>query len=320
MAYARTVPLTLAQAVEATDLQLHPVTHRDAPPTMRDAALREELQWAVEVATTDLAFARDYQRHMPHPGTTPADYLNRWVSVIADLEVLLGPRHRARDLTRPFIAVDATSRRIQREDLPALRAACVDEFAQFSPRSVVFWDWEQPDQWPEATPDMRLLAAPLTVVGDRALPPDLTVNPAADASFYDRYRAGYAELFRQRPEAIEWTQPTEFADLESLRQQDLVLEAHLNGQWAGLIAGQPGARAGLRGIEVNEIFLLPRYRGLGLGTALSVALAQHAHLPETEFLLGTVHWNNQPARSAALSAGRQDRGGELVVALTPPPG
>jgi GNAT superfamily N-acetyltransferase len=232
-----------------------------------------------------------------------------------DLEVLLGPRHRARDKSRPFIAVDAASRRIRREDLTALRTACLNEFAQFRPLSVVFWDWERPDQWPEATPDMRLLAAPLKTVRAKARPPELAVKPAADASFYERYRAGYAELFQQRPEAVEWTHPTEFADLETLQQQDLVLEAHVDGQWAGLIAGQRAARAGLRGIEVNEIFLLPHYRGSGLGTALSVALAQHVRAPETEFLLGTVHWNNHPARSAALSAGRQDRGGELVVSL-----
>src|ERR1700712_894658 len=80
-ACARTVPLTIDEAVEAAALQLHPDTRRKASTAMRAAALREELEWAVEDATTDLDFARDYQRHMPHPGTTAADYLNRWVNV-----------------------------------------------------------------------------------------------------------------------------------------------------------------------------------------------------------------------------------------------
>ncbi len=286
---------------------------------MRAAALREELEWAVEDATTDLEFARDDQHHMPHPGTTAPDYLNRWVTVSEDLEVLLGPRHRARDLSRPFVAVDVASRRIGHADLPALRAACLTKFPLFAPRSVVFWDWEQPDQWPEATPDMRLLAAPLGVVRARTTPTELTVTRAADLSFYDEYRMGYADLIQQRPEAGEWAQLTELQDLESLQQQDLVLEAHVDGEWAGLIAGQPRARSGLRGIEVNEILLLPRFRGRKLGAALSIALARHVRLPDTDFLLGTVHWYNQAARSAARSAGRQDRGGELVVALTPHP-
>jgi hypothetical protein len=74
-------------------------------------------------------------------------------------------------------------------------------------------------------------------------------------------------------------------------------------------------RAGLRGIEVDEIVLLPHHRGRALGAALSVALAQHVRLPKTEFLLGTAHWNTRSARSA----GRSDRGGEIVVVLAPQP-
>jgi GNAT superfamily N-acetyltransferase len=313
------VPLTTTQAVAAVDLQLHPRTRRDALPAVRAAALREELEWAIEVATADLAFARDYQHHMPHPGTAATDYLNRWVDISADLEVLLGPRHRARDLARPFIAVDVASRRIRHTDLQALSAACLREFPRFAPRSVVFWDWEQPDHWPEASPDMRLLAGPLATVRSGPMPAGLSVAPAEDTSFYDRYRTGYDDLLRQRPEAGEWTQPSELPDLENLQQQDLVLEARVDGEWAGLIAGQPGARAGIRGIEVNEIFLLPQYRGRGFGAALSTALARHVRLPDTDFLLGTVHWQNRAARSAAQAAGRQDRGGEVVIPLMPNP-
>ena len=82
----------------------------------------------------------------------------------------------------------------------------------------------------------------------------------------------------------------------------------------GVLAAEPGVCSGMRGFIVVELLIDDTYRGQGYGRHMSTLLANA--LPGDDlFLIGTIHRHNTAAYHAALSAGRIDVGGEIVIPL-----
>jgi hypothetical protein len=83
-------------------------------------------------------------------------------------------------------------------------------------------------------------------------------------------------------------------------------------------ASSPGNRT-LTGGSVeppsSNCSLTRRTEDGGYGRHLSALLAKALPLPDDEFLMGTIHTDNHPPYRAALSAGRVDGGGEIVIPL-----
>jgi hypothetical protein len=310
-----TVP-TLDDAVLAADRALHPRVYTWVPRPARLEALREELAWSVTTAVDDLEFARAFAAAQPQSGQPVHAYLNRWIDVTTDLTVLAGPRYRARDPERPFVAIDAATRPIGPADLPGLRAAVHDGFAAFAPRYLTVWAPDAAGSWPATGSDMRNLAGRMGELRRNAVPAELTARRAPGLDFYSRYSRIHHDQVARDPQHAVHTRLETRADLAALREAGTLFEVRRHEQWAGVIAAEPATQHGLRGFTVIELLLDPAVRGHGYGRHLSTLLARHLEAPDDAFLLGTIHVDNHRAYRSALAAGRTDVGGEVVVDLT----
>jgi len=307
---------TLDELVQVADAGVHPWVQARVPQSDRFAALREELEWALTTAVTDMEFARGFAAAQPQSGQPAEAYLNRWLTVTTDLDVLVGPRYRARNPERPFVAVDATTRLITPADLAALAAVTADSFAAFKPEYVSLWSCHPAGRWPGTRSDKRNVAGRLGELRPNNVPPELSAEIATGLDFYERYAQIHRDHVAHDPAHGLHTRIESREDLGELLEARTLFDVLLGGQWAGLVAAEPGVQHSLRGAVVVELFLDASVRGRGYGKHLSTLLAQQAEAPKNQFLLGTIHVDNTAAYRSALASGRQDVGGEVIVPLT----
>ena len=301
---------------EVADTGLHSAVHGWVPRPDRLDALREELRWQVDVACQDLEWARDFAAHQPASGAPAKMFLNRWLPAGNDLTVLAGPRYQGRDPDRPFVEVTAADRLLTAADLPALRRLARDEFAVFHPLDLRVWTADVPGTWPDTRAEMRLVAAPLGQLRRRDVTNALTVRPATDLSWYDRYVAVHDRHVAADPAHADRSRVETTADLDHLGGAATLFEVLVDGSWAGVLAAEPVVAHGLRGATVVVLMLTQEARGRGFGKGLSALLARNLPMPDDQVLSGTIHVDNLTARRSALAAGRIDVGGRVVVPLT----
>ena len=298
------------------DTGLHPAVHAWVPRPARLDALREELSWQVDVAGRDLDWARDFAAHQPASGEPAEMFLNRWLPAAEDLTVLAGPRYEGRNPNRPFVDVAAADRLPNATDLPALRRLARERFTAFRPLDIRVWTADPPDTWPGTRAEMRLVAAPLGQLRRRKIPEGLTIRPAADLSWYDRYVAVHDRHITADPAHADRSRVETAADLGQLRIAGTLFEVLVDGNWAGVLAAEPAVAHGLRGATIVVLLLSHEVRGRGLGQHLSVLLARNLPMPDDQVLHGTIHVDNRTARRSALAARRVDVGGRVVIPLT----
>lgn len=307
--------LTLDDVARVADLTLLPQVRSWVPEDQRLAALRDELEWSVTTAVTDMDFARGFAAAQPRSGQPARAYLNRWIDVAGDLTVLAGPRYRGRDPNRPFVAIDAASRPLQHADIPRLRAVTAAEFAAFESGYVMIWDSGAAGAWPGSRSDLRNVAGRLGDLRATTVPPELDARPAQELGFYQRYAEIHARQVAADPDHALHTQIETREDLDALREAGTLFEVFRNDVWAGVMAVEPGAQRGLRGYVVIEWLLDPSVRGHGYGKHLGGLLARHLDAAGDAFLLGTIHTDNLPSYRSALASGRIDVGGEVLFDL-----
>lgn len=307
--------LTLDDVAGVADLTLLPQVRSWVPRDQRLEALRDELEWSVTTAVTDMDFARGYAAAQPRSGQPARAYLNRWIDVAADLTVLAGPRYRGRDPNRPFVAIDAASRRLHLADIPRLRAVVAAEFAAFEPGYVTIWDSGTAGAWPGSRSDLRNVAGRLDDLRSNTVPPELDARPAQTLGFYQRYEAIHARQVAVDPDHALHTRIETHEDLDELREAGTLFEVFRDDVWAGVMAVEPGTQHGLRGYIVIELLLEPGVRGHGYGKHLGGLLARHLDAAGDAFLLGTIHTDNLPSYRSAIASGRIDVGGEVLFDL-----
>ncbi|HEX6854264.1 MAG TPA: hypothetical protein VF204_03100 [Streptosporangiaceae bacterium] len=307
--------LTLDDAARVADLTLLPQVRSWVSHDQRLAALREELEWPVTTAVTDMDFARGFAAAQPRSGQPARAYLNRWIDVAGDLTVLAGPRYRGRDSNRPFVAIDAASRPLHCADMPRLRAVVAAEFAAFEPGYVTIWDSGAAGAWPGSRSDLRNVAGRLEVLRSNTVPPELEARPAQTLGFYQRYEEIHARQVAVDPDHALHTRIESREDLDELREAGTLFEVFRDDVWAGVMAVEPGVQHGLRGYIVIELLLDPGVRGHGYGKHLGGLIARHLDAAGDAFLLGTIHTDNLPSYRSAIASGRIDVGGEVLFDL-----
>ena len=307
--------LTVDDVARVADLTLLPQVRSWVPRDRRLGALRDELEWSVTTAVTDMDFARGFAAAQPRSGQPARAYLNRWIDVAGDLTVLAGPRYRGRDPNRPFVAIDAASRPLRLADIPRLRAVTAAEFAAFEPGYVTIWDSSAAGAWPGSRSDLRNVAGRLDDLRANTVPPELDARPAQTLGFYQRYEEIHARQVAVDPEHALHTQIETREDLDELREAGTLFEVFRDDVWAGVMAVEPGVQRGLRGYIVIELLLDPGIRGRGYGKHLSGLLARHLDAAGDAFLLGTIHTDNLPSYRSAIASGRIDVGGEVLFDL-----
>ena len=299
--------------VDAADAGLHSWVRTQVPAAERRPALAEELDFWLNTAATDLAYAREYAARAPYSGEPPAQYLDRWLPLGTGGHVLVGPRYLGRDPDLPFVGVSASDRVLGPADREALVAVAVEAFAAFDPGFVLLNAADPVGAWPGTSPEMRHVVGRVGDLRRRPLPAGLAAVARSDTDFYDRYVGIHEAHVQQDPAHARHARCETREDLQELVAHGLVFDVLVDGVWAGALAAEPGVRRGVRGMTVVELVLDLPFRGQGHGRHLSTLLARALPVPDETLLQGTVHYDNLPAYRSALAADRVDVGGEIVI-------
>ncbi len=301
--------------VDGADAGLHPWVREHVPEPERREALAEELDFWLNTAGRDLAYATSFAEVAPMSGEAPASYLDRWLALDAQTHVLVGPRYLGRDPDLPFMGVSGAQRRLVAADAEPLKALARREFAPFAPKFVLVHTADEIGAWPGTRAEHRQLVGRLGDLRARPTPPGLAAVPRNDTAIYDRYLEIFQADVQRDPVHARHTRAETREDLQELADQGLLFDVEVDGTWAGVVAAEPDARRGVRGATVIELILDHPFRGRGYGAHLSTLLARGLTLPDDQFLIGTIRADNTRAYRSALAVGRVDVGGEILVPL-----
>lgn len=298
----------------------HPLTRQWCRDDERRLArFAEEHAFDLQLAT-DLDLAT--RRAALAPGHEPQELLNRWVIVSPELSALLSIRYEGGDATKPFVDASVLSRPLAGGDLLALGGAAAHTFGSFGPRYLRVWSAAPTDAFPGTHRDRRFLAAPLhdlAAASGVEVPAELSLTATTDLSHWDDAAAAYAAVDADHPGHPDQARLQRAEDLQESIDAGTLFDVIVAGTWAGWVGAitETNSSLGLSCYEVQEIILIPEFRGRGHGSCLTTLLAQE--LPERDkVLIGTIHANNRGALQAARRAGRHDVGGWLQVPLTLP--
>jgi GNAT superfamily N-acetyltransferase len=248
------------------------------------------------------------------PGQPVESMLNHWVPAGDDLHAMLSMRYEGLDPTKPFVDATPLSRSLRTTDLPALAAVALEAYGVHHPRYLRLWSAEPRIRGTH--PDRRFLAAPISELQPRDVPPGLALSRAVSVDHYDEAQRAYDAVDADHPQHSQQAALQDRDDLQEAADAGMLFDVTVNGDWAGYISAtlDSANATGLPTYVVQEIILTPEYRGHGYGSHLSNLLA--ASLPDqTRLLTGTIHAANTGARTAALTAGRHDIGGWLQLPL-----
>ena len=272
----------------------------------------------------DDELAEAYRASCALPGTTAADFRNRWLELPGVGHALVGIRFERGDLARPFIDVVATTKALLTADEHRLlNEPLARHFAPFAPGYVQHFvpshvALDLAALGGEAAWKQRFLALPIATMRRLPVPSGyervaLTAPPNLD--FYPRYVAVYDELHEQRPAHREYAWAETREDLADFAADEALFEVLVDGQWAGIVAGIRNEEQGLRGFVVTEIVLSRAFRGQGLGAAVQRRFVEALPTPEGGIFYGIIHADNRAAIATAKRSGREDVGGYLWLAL-----
>ena len=296
---------TAAELAAFTLAAQHPATHDWLDRAARLGNLTDEHEFDLQLAT-DLDLAARRAEFLNAGPAAPA-YLNRWVTVSADLHAMLSIRFEGLDVTKPFVDVSVTSRPVTRADLPAL-ADAARVYAAFHPPRLRVWSAASMGDWADLDPDRRVLAAPVADLRGPPVPDGLTLTPTPDTSRHADAQAAYDAVDAAHPHHPHEARLLSTEDLQECIDAGTMFDVHWRGEWAGYAGTLAHPQLGLDAQVVQEFLLAPHARGHGLGAALSTLLARHLPDP-AQVLSGTIHGRNRGALNAATRAGRQDVGG-----------
>ena len=293
----------------------HPLTRQWQEDETRLERLTKLHEFDLQLAT-DLELAGQRAGFFD-VGQDAQAFLNRWVNVPPDFHALLSIRFEGLDVSKPFVDASVLSRPLTELDLPALAEVAREVYGAFQPRSLRLWSAAPAGHFPEAQPDKRFLAAPISALIGGDVPPGLSARPAPDLRRYAEAQAAYDAVNVQHPDHTEQANLESKEDLQESLEAGTLFDVLVRGEWAGYVAATENAEAdtlGLSAYVVQELILSPQFRGQGYGAALSTLLARA--LPDQgRILIGTIHAENRGAITAALRAGRVDVGGWVQLKL-----
>jgi L-amino acid N-acyltransferase YncA len=296
----------------------HPLTRRWVDDAVRLEMLAEQCADEVRLAT-DMDLAAWRARRFA-PGVPAEAFLSRWLPVSDDLTAMLSMRYEGGDSAKPFVDATLLSRPFTAGDLPALTRVAGDVYEGLHPRYVRLWSAAPAGRFAGTGPDRRFVAAPvgkLRTGFDEPVPTGLMLVPARALNQYEDACTAYADLDDEHPAHAEQAKIASHDALARSLSAGTLFEVTANGHWAGYVAVKTaGESLGMPGFVVQELVLVTKFRGRGLGPHLTTLLAR-ALPDETRILIGTIHADNRGARHAAERAGRVDVGGWIQVPLAP---
>jgi hypothetical protein len=187
-------------------------------------------------------------------GATADDYKGKVVELPDGTRVLVGIRFQGLDLDKPFVEVMRQSAPLTNTaQTDALIEVLRERFAVFGPARLCV---HLPSHartghrsGPDATEDVRYLAAPVARIKRLALPDHyerVGLERASSLSFYTEYEAVYRQLLDERPWLLGVARQQSKEDLESYRSEGTIFEVSVDGEWSGIVAAFRAPRVACR--------------------------------------------------------------------------
>jgi GNAT superfamily N-acetyltransferase len=295
----------------------HPVTRTWVDDQCRHDLLTEQHEIDVQLAH-DLDIASARARRFA-PDSPPSALLNHWVDIGDGLHAMMSIRYEGEDPDRAFVDATPLSRPLKGQDVPSLARAAGQLYRPLGPRYLRLWSAQPHGMIPHSDPDKRFVAGPLASLrAGNALvrPSELTLAPARSLANYPRAQRAYAAVRDSYPDHIRQAALQSIEDLRETQAAGRLFDITVSDTWAGYVAATTDSdeTLGLPAYVVQELVLVPEFRGRGYGPHLTTLLA--CALPDRgKVLLGTIHAANHGALHAATSAGRVDIGGWIQIPL-----
>lgn len=132
----------------------------------------------------------------------------------------------------------------------------------------------------------------------------LELKQESDMQIFDWYVEGYRNFHKHFPDLKVKVPVLEKEILEDSLREGLLYSAYKSGELVGLIAAQSGQFLGMDGLYFNEIFLLEKMKGQGLGKVLQKKLVLEVTKGH-EIIWGTIDEFNIPSYKTAEANGRK---------------
>ncbi len=286
------------------------------------AALTTEASW-----TGDVTFGREYREGVGLDAPVdPLDWANRRIELPDSGWAVTGIRFRARDVTRPFVDVIATTAAATVDGLALVVEAVAPAYDAFAP---LCFRVDAPDpaalldrlgrdsRFGHASAvDMHVVAGQVAEIRTHPRTPSyerVSLRAGDPAPLAERVSAIYAELAEREPELATWAAPEGLDSLTQCAEEGLLFEVLADGSPAGVVASVRDDAHGMAGFSMEEVCLDLAHRGQHLAAPTVQRLVDELPARPRDVLWGTIHPANAPSLRNALSVGRVQVGGYVWV-------
>lgn len=283
----------------------------------KDRALKEIAEeilseWE-ELNSEELMNAR--ADHFKIPNTQADDYSERIISLTAGRELIYGIRHMGGNRDIPFIFLrpnfEITSSSMALEVYEKIK----HEFNFFKPLYVSFMSTRKLDVDFIGSTYMVTKARVIKKLPVWPEQEKLELRKVEDDSYYEWYRAGYAEFHNERPELAAKVTVNSLESMRESVQDGLMFEVFMDDQKIGLIAGEKSEFLGHSGIYFHEIFVARNHKGQGLAKAIQKLFVEQV-ATDDDFIWGTIDSHNIPSFKTAQANARKPIRFECFVRIT----
>lgn len=236
------------------------------------------------------------------PGTVPLDYSEKFYLLSDGRVVLAGIRHLSGDAGRPFVHFVLPFTPL-RKDLAVLRDFATTAFSKFSPKQFSFS--QRPGDFSQAS-RCHVVGRIQEIRGRPAFDsiPGLSFRPFRFESDLEWYRSAYEEFHASLPHLKEWVPLTDEEELRRSEEDGLIFVVEIAGRLAGLIAAEKRGLLGASGAYMNELLLVPPFKGRGFAPAIQRKFIDE-FLTDVELIWGTIDSRNLSSMRTALRVGRK---------------
>jgi ribosomal-protein-alanine N-acetyltransferase len=288
--------------------------------TERGGALKElltELNERCHLNRTAIVMER--LEHFKVSGARPQDYGERIFRVGDQGLVLAGIRWVGGKSEMPFVNIWPNFPLNSASDIDSLIALALTEFQVFSPKDISIWVNPESALVGElqniAVPVRRYIFGRVQEIQKAKHPARYEelalVTPSKD-EYFDWYLESYREFHATEPALRDWVPVNDKEEMEESRRRGLLFVVYVNGERAGLIAGQSRPILGLEALHFIEILLTKPFKGKGLAS-----VAQRKYIDRLannyEVVWGAIEAKNITSNKTAIKVGRRSIREEFFV-------
>jgi len=217
------------------------------------------------------------------------DYLNQFIET-SEGTVLAGIRHMGGNPDEPFVYMWAG---FKIQNLHKIIGELRPYFEIFNPKSYRFWVRPDCNDY-----DVTIIQQRFIAKIDDMVKYDLPLKIPTD--YYDWYYNQYKVFHELRPDFVDRVTVNPKEMMDECLEQGLLYQLEVDGQIAGLIAGEKETFLGESTVYIDEILTASAFRGKGYASKL---LGSFVSLIDAKYLTCHIDSDNVTSTKTALRAG-----------------